>query len=145
MESLKHESTFRINLDDLDYMGVVGHAQWLLILQRSRIELLEALGLSLEALTESGVTAVVRSVSIEFLAPAKHRDLVRVSVEGVESTGASLLLRYLASGSRGNHFVQCDLKLVFVNLAGRPVRVPEVIRTALGPGRTGPAPTRDPQ
>ena len=140
---MKYEFTYRVNLDDLDYMGIVGHAQWLLILQRARIDLLEALGLSYEFLAESGAAAVVRSVSIEFLAPAKHRDLIRVGIEAVELTATSLLLRYVVSSAERKRFVACDLRLVFVAASGRPMRIPERLKTALEQATLNPKPTED--
>ncbi len=137
---MKHEFSYRINLDDLDYMGIVGHANWLLILQRARIELLEALGLSYEFLTQSGTTAVVKSIAMEFLAPARHRDPIRVSVEPVNWTATSLSLRYLVTGPADKHLLECDLKLVFVDKSGKPVRIPAELKRRfeqeiINPGR----------
>jgi acyl-CoA thioester hydrolase len=129
---MKYEFSYRIHLDDLDYMGIVGHANWLLILQRARIDLLEALGSSLETLTHSGTAAVVKSVSLEFLAPARHRDQVRVTIEVGDLTATSVLLHYDASlAGEGTRLLKCDLRLVFVGHSGRPVRIPVGIKETL--------------
>ncbi len=101
-------------------MGVVGHGNWLLILQRARIQLLETIGSSFEELKRMKVSAFVRSVSMDFLAPTSHREVIRVSVEPSEITSTSLLLSYAASGDQGRPLIKATLRMVFVGENGRP-------------------------
>lgn len=35
------EFTYSVRLDDLDYMGIVGNANWLTFMERARIEMLD--------------------------------------------------------------------------------------------------------
>ena len=128
---MHHEFKYTINLDDIDYMGVVGHANWLLILQRARVDLLEALGGSIEALTQAGIVAVVSEVAIRYLRPARHRDNVKVRVLPEELSKTSVLLDYTVTNAAEARLVTAKLRIVFVGSNGRPVSIPEHIRTAL--------------
>ncbi len=128
---MSHEFSYRINLDDLDYMGVVGHGNWLLILQCARVEMLKSIGHSFEELLRQKITAFVRSVSIEFLRPTIHRDTVSVRVQPIELTSTSVTLSYFAKNQKDEQLIEAKLKIVFAEPSGRPTRIPESIRAEL--------------
>jgi acyl-CoA thioester hydrolase len=84
----------RVYWEDTDAGGVVYHASYLRFLERGRTEWLRALGIAQQALREShDLVFAVRSVSMEFLAPARLDDALSVSVELTEVRSASLRFR----------------------------------------------------
>jgi len=38
--------SYKVRLDDLDYMGIVGNSHWMIFLERARIDLLEQINFS---------------------------------------------------------------------------------------------------
>ena len=69
----------RVYYEDTDFSGRVYHASYLRFLERGRTEWLRGRGFAHRELAEtSGVAFAVRSLQIEFLAPALMDDLLRV-------------------------------------------------------------------
>ena len=128
---MKRSFQYTINLDDIDFMGVVGHSNWLLILQRARVQLLEAAGWSYDKMKEEGIAATVRSVSAEYLSPVLHREIIAVDIEAVDVGKTSILLRHVGRNAIGKDVLKCDLRIVFVNQQGFPVRIPNPVLDAI--------------
>ncbi len=75
---------FRIYYEDTDSGGVVYYANYLKYLERARTELLRALGFEQRQLAEeTGLAFAVRSLTVEYLKPAKLDDLVEVTTRVV--------------------------------------------------------------
>ncbi len=72
----------RVYWEDTDGGGVVYHANYLRFLERARSEWLRAMGIGQHALRERhDVVFAVRSVQVEFLAPARLDDELEATVE----------------------------------------------------------------
>lgn len=81
----------RVYWEDTDGGGVVYHAGYLRFLERARTEWLRAHGIGQEALrAEHDLVFAVRSVRMEFLAPARLDDLLVATVVLAEARSASL-------------------------------------------------------
>ena len=123
---------YDINLDDLDYAGIVGNASWLIILQRARIKFLELLGSSMKELAAIDIGGVVSEANLKYLRPAKHRDRILIEIMPSDLTKTSVLLNYVARASDGESLLDASLKMVFVsNSEGRPKRIPGILRSKL--------------
>lgn len=84
----------RVYWEDTDGGGVVYHASYLCFLERARSEWLRSLGIGQQALRETqDLLFAVRSVSMEFLAPAFLDDEIIATVELTEARHASLRFR----------------------------------------------------
>jgi acyl-CoA thioester hydrolase len=69
----------RVYYEDTDSGGVVYYANYLKYLERARTELLRALGFGQRELAEeTGLAFAVRSLSAEYLKPAKLDDLLEI-------------------------------------------------------------------
>jgi len=68
----------RVYYEDTDAAGIVYYANYLRFIERGRTELLRALGHDQNALMKEGIAFAVRSVSAEFLKPARLDDLLTV-------------------------------------------------------------------
>ena len=72
----------RVYYEDTDSGGVVYHANYLKFYERSRTEMLRAMGYEQDVLiVEKGIIFAVRSVEVEYLMPARFNDLLQVSCE----------------------------------------------------------------
>lgn len=81
----------RVYWEDTDGGGVVYHAGYLRFLERARTEWLRSLGIGQEALRNSqDVVFAVRSMQLDFLAPARLDDELVATVEITAVRGASL-------------------------------------------------------
>jgi acyl-CoA thioester hydrolase len=83
--------TIRVYWEDTDGGGVVYHASYLRFLERARSEWLRAHGIGQQQLREAAdVLFAVRSVRMEFLAPARLDDEIEATVALTEVRAASL-------------------------------------------------------
>jgi acyl-CoA thioester hydrolase len=94
----------RVYYEDTDTGGVVFYANYLKFFERARTEWLRAAGVSQQALMESHrVMFVVRSTAVDYHAPAKLDDELKLSVV-VERLGrASVQFMQEAWRIRGSH------------------------------------------
>jgi acyl-CoA thioester hydrolase len=126
-----HVLPLRIYYEDTDAAGIVYYANWLRFLERGRTELLRLLGQEHSALRdERGVNWVVRRCTIDYLKPARLDETIEVVTSCGELRGASLDMIQLAR--RGEEIlVRAELLVACMGAAGRPVRLPPLLRTAL--------------
>ena len=129
-----HTLPIRIYYEDTDFSGVVYHANYLRFFERGRSEYLRTMGLDHRALFEGAagtvpVGFVVRSMAVEFLAPARMDDIVMVETRMREVRGASAHLnqRIVRAGAV---LVTADVRIAVV-AGGRAVRFPPEIKHAL--------------
>ena len=84
----------RIYYEDTDAGGVVYYANYLKFLERCSTEWLRAVGHEQgRLLRDSGIAFVVRSVSLEYLKPARIDDLLTVSLEVEKITRSQIFFR----------------------------------------------------
>jgi len=73
--------TVRIYYEDTDAGGIVFYANYLKFFERARTEWLRTAGIGQQALTEShGVMFVVKSTAVDYHAPAKLDDELKLTV-----------------------------------------------------------------
>jgi len=115
----------RVYYEDTDLGGVVYYANYLKFLERARTEWLRALGFEQTGLaTVDNVMFVVRSISMDFLKPARFDDELEVMVELVE-TGASRILVAQRVRRGAQALITARVEIACVNTVSfRPVRIP---------------------
>lgn len=69
----------RVYYEDTDSGGVVYYANYLKFMERARSEWLRAAGYEQDELAQQGLLFAVRSVTLEFLKPARFNELLSVS------------------------------------------------------------------
>jgi acyl-CoA thioester hydrolase len=122
----------RVYYEDTDFSGRVYHASYLRFLERGRTEWLRRRGFAHGDLAEtSGVMFVVRSLQIEYLAPAMMDDLLTVETSVAAVRGASIDFK--------QRVLRSDKELVTAGVLvasirdGRPARIPADLRRRLQP------------
>ncbi|WAR46341.1 tol-pal system-associated acyl-CoA thioesterase [Methylomonas rapida] len=82
----------RVYYEDTDAGGVVFYANYLKFFERARTEMLRSAGFEQDRLlSEESVIFVVRSISVDYLKPARFNEQIEVSAKIIESKKASLV------------------------------------------------------
>ncbi len=131
-----HEHRLRVYYEDVDLAGIVYYANYLKFIERGRTEALIGLGVDQAALkAEAGIVFAVRRVEADFLAPAGFQDQLVVTTTLAAMTGARVELAQEVRRD-GAPLMRARVMIVALGADGRPARLPEAVRAALG--RLGP-------
>ena len=132
----RHTLAVRVYYEDTDFTGIVYHANYLRFMERGRTNYLRLVGADHRALFEQtekeapSFAFVVRSMKLDFLKPAFMDDLLEVRSLSREISGASIVL--VQRVMRGEEvLVEAEVRVAFVS-EGRPKRIPEALRKAMG-------------
>jgi acyl-CoA thioester hydrolase len=119
----------RIYFENTDAGGVVYHAEYLKLLERSRTEWLRHLGFDHQALARNhNALFIVSSLSIDFVKPARLDDMVAVSVK-LESLGKVRCVFAQEIRREDEVLVKAKVTVASVNaLTLKPVEIPEALR-----------------
>ena len=120
---MHHQLQIRVYYEDTDFSGRVYHASYLRFMERGRTEWLRASGFENGALSSGlGLVFVVRSLRIDFLAPALMDDIVMVETRVASSRGAIIEFEQVLSRAET---ILSNATVRVVTLRGsRPVRPP---------------------
>ena len=136
MKSEKKSNVFtlpvRVYFEDTDAGGVVYYANYLKYLERCRTEWLRSDGHQQgELLREASIAFVVRSISADYLKPARLDDLLSVSMEVERITRAQIFFRqHIRRGDEA--LLTAQVQVVCVNPAQmKIVSIPTLLRTQL--------------
>jgi acyl-CoA thioester hydrolase len=92
----RHFLTLRVYYEDTDFTGIVHHANFLRYLERGRTNHLRLIAADHRALLEAteneapGFAFVVRSMTVDFLRPARMDDVLEVVTEPEAVKGARM-------------------------------------------------------
>ena len=94
----RHVMQVRVFYEDTDFTGIVYHANYLRFMERGRTNHLRLMGASQQALFDQaqeetpGFAFVVRSMTLDFLRPARMDDVLDVVTWPIAVKGASITL-----------------------------------------------------
>jgi len=130
-----HHQRVRVYYEDTDFTGIVYHANYLRYMERGRTNYLRLIGADHRVLFEEtqkeapGFAFVVRSMTIEYLKPARMDDVLDVITHPGEVKGASIVLKQKVM--RGEDvLVTADVRVAFVS-GGRARPIPKPLRVAM--------------
>ena len=131
----RHVMQVRVYYEDTDFTGIVYHANYLRYMERGRTNYLRLIGADHRVLFEQteeeapGFAFVVRSMTLDFLKPARMDDILTVVSEPNEVKGASATIRQRVM--RGEELlVQADVRVAFIS-GGRARPIPKPLRIAM--------------
>lgn len=131
----RHHMQVRVYYEDTDFSGIVYHANYLRFMERGRTNHLRLMGAEQNALFEeaqeetSGFAFVVRSMSLDFLKPARMDDMLDVVTWPIAVKGASIMLAQEVR--RGDDvLVKAQVRVAFVS-QGRAQPIPKSIRALM--------------
>lgn len=122
---------YKVRLDDLDYMGIVGNGDWMIFMERARIELLEEIGFPFSEMKRRQIGGVVAEASVKYLRPAIFGDELAVEITAHSPFEKGAGLKYRITNQRGDDCLHADLRMVFVDGTGRPTTMPDEIKNKL--------------
>jgi len=131
----RHVLAVRVYYEDTDFTGIVYHANYLRYMERGRTNYLRLIGADHRALFEAtkkeapGFAFVVRSMTLDFLKPARMDDVLDVVTEPEVVKGASITLRQRVM--RGDELlVESSVRVAFIS-GGRARPIPKPLRIAM--------------
>ena len=131
-----HENFFhkvKVYYEDTDSGGVVYYANYLKFLERARTEALFSIGYSNKKIKDNyGSLIIVKACNIEYKKSANLEDelIVRSFVKSITKT--SFFMNQIITKA-DNIIVEAQVHLVFVNIDGKPVKIPDEIYSKLKP------------
>ena len=131
-----HENFYykvKVYYEDTDSGGVVYYANYLNFLERARTEALFSIGFSNKKIREKfNSLIIVKSCNIEYKKPAYLEDelTIRSFVKSVTKTSFFINQEVTRSDEV---IVEAKVHLVFVNIEGRPIKIPEDIYSQFQP------------
>jgi acyl-CoA thioester hydrolase len=131
----RHVMAVRVYYEDTDFTGIVYHASYLRFMERGRTNYLRLIGADHRALFEEtareapGFAFVVRSMTIDFLKPARMDDVLEIVTEPEVVKGASTTVRQRVM--RGaDLLVEAHVRVAFIS-GGRARPIPKPLRIAM--------------
>ena len=135
MRDGRHHMQVRVYYEDTDFSGIVYHANYLRFMERGRTNHLRLMGaeqhaLFAQALKETpGFAFVVRSMTLDFLKPARMDDVLDVVTWPVAVKGASIMLGQEIR-RREHVLVKAQVRVAFIS-EGRAQPIPKALRALL--------------
>jgi acyl-CoA thioester hydrolase len=86
----EHEIEIRVRYSETDAMGVLHHANYLPYFEMGRTELLRASGGNYREMEERGRFLVVTKIAVQYRAPARYDDLLRLTTRLARASFAKL-------------------------------------------------------
>jgi acyl-CoA thioester hydrolase len=121
----------RVYYEDTDAAGIVYYASYLRFIERGRTEFLRGLGHDQNLLMQEGIAFAVRSVSAEFLKPAKLDDLLAVetTIESLGRAQVTFVQRVLRDTEL---LLDAKIRVVCIDpVRGKPIPMPRRIHAQL--------------
>ncbi len=128
------ETEVRVNYSEVDQMGVVYHARYLVWLDIARTAHLRRTGLSYRELEERGYRLVVAELSIRYLRGARYDDLIRIRCWVRDKGSRRVTFGYAMERVPDGELLATATTAMFVlDASMRPTRLPEDVGANLTP------------
>ena len=131
-----HENFFhniKVYYDDTDSGGVVYHANYLKFLERARTEALFSIGFSNKKIQKQfNSLIIVKSCNIEYKKPSHLEDELTIRSFVKSITKTSFFMNQIISKA-DDVIVKSQVHLVFINMNGKPVKIPDAIYSKFKP------------
>lgn len=134
MEQEIFESQHQVRSYECDLYGHVNNAVYLNYMEFARTAVLETKGIPLDKLKDMGWLAVIRKIEIVYKAPATFGNnlLIRTCLKEIGTTSITFHQNIYLDDQR--IATEADVTVVFINLQGRPLRIPKIIQDAFSNG-----------
>ena len=117
----------KVYYEDTDSGGVVYYANYLKFLERARTEALVSLGFSNKKIeNDFGALILVKSCNIDYKKSAKLEDELSIRSFVKSFTKTTFTMNQFIS-RKDDLIVEAKIQLVFVNIQGKPIKIPEVL------------------
>lgn len=122
----------KIYYKDTDCGGVVYYANYLRYFEMARTEFIESKGLSMRKLMDEGVYFVVKEVKIDYKRPGRYGDVLLIETILKETGHTYLVFEHRVRKEAIDQLLaEAEVKIVAVNSALKPLKIPEDIRKVI--------------
>lgn len=121
--------TYKVRLDDLDYMGIVGNSQWLIFLERARVDLLEKINFPFSEMKKQKIGGVVAEANIKFLRATFFNDTLEINIHPHSPFSKGLILSYKVQNQNNIICLTAEITMIFVDADGKSTQIPETLRS----------------
>lgn len=126
------ETTTRVNYSEVDQMGVVYHANYLVWLDVARCELLRQAGMSYKELEGKGWFLAVSEARIRYKRAARYDDLIRVRCWVREVGSRKVTFGYAIEHAERNELLATAvIELISLSHQFQPTRLPPEVAMML--------------
>ena len=126
------ELLVRVNYSEVDQMGVVYHARYVVWLDMARTEHLRLAGTSYKEVEASGFRLAVGELSLRFRRPARYDDLLRVRCWVREVASRRVTFGYaVEEAATGSLLATASTAMMVLNTELAPARLPDAVRAVL--------------
>ncbi|NCB49328.1 MAG: YbgC/FadM family acyl-CoA thioesterase [Alphaproteobacteria bacterium] len=131
-ENFLTKYTVQVFYEDTDAGGIVYHANYLKFAERARGDFLKQNGLSNQILLKQGMGFVVKSVSIQYKAPAVLEDILTLETTLQKMTAASVLFNQKVTkqvDGQTKELVNMDICVVLIDAKTMlPKKIPPFLK-----------------
>ncbi|PJD95456.1 MAG: tol-pal system-associated acyl-CoA thioesterase [Legionella sp.] len=121
-----YQHTVRVYTEDVDYMGIVYHANYLRYLERSRTEVLRSKELLLSELNQQQILFAIAQLQLQFKAPARLDDLLTIKTSVKQIKNCSFIMEQIIINQHNTVICKAEVSVVCVNTDLKPIRLPLV-------------------
>ncbi len=125
---MKHSAQYKVYYEDTDAGQIMYHGRYINWCERARMDFTHDLGIDFTAMHNEGVLIVVRHLEADYFKPAKLEQTLRVE-SGIKELKNSSFIMNQSIFCQDSMLFSMTVTLVCIDLAGRPVRIPESIRS----------------
>jgi acyl-CoA thioester hydrolase len=131
-DSAISEIVVRVNYSEVDQMGVVYHARYVVWLDMARTEHLRRTGITYREMEEGGYRLVVGELSVRYLRPARYDDEVRVRCWVRDLASRRVIFGYaLEHAVTGELLVTATTSMIVLDATMKLARLPEEVHRHL--------------
>lgn len=120
----------RVNYSEIDQMGVVYHARYVVWLDEARTEHIRLTGVSYRELEARGIRLVVGELRVRYRQPARYDDLVRVRCWVRERASRRITFGYAVDRDQ-QLLVTAETAMMALNDSYAPTRLPDDVLALL--------------
>ena len=121
-----------VRLDEIGYLGIVHHANYLKYMEHAHIKLLEQQGQDFLAWTKKGIRFVTVNETLNHRLPATYGDVLVITSWVEEIGNSSVKLGYhIANQATNKEILQATMVVVCIASDDKPTPVPHELRQAL--------------
>lgn len=126
------ELTVRVNYSEVDQMGVVYHARYIVWLDMARTEHIRRAGTTYRDMEAAGYRLAVAELQMRYRQPAHYDDLVRIRCWVRELASRKVTFGYAIEGADDGRLLATGMTAMLVLSADMtPTRLPDSIRSVL--------------
>ncbi|MCE0723669.1 MULTISPECIES: YbgC/FadM family acyl-CoA thioesterase [Legionella] len=122
--TITHQHSFRVYAEDVDYMGIVYHANYLCYFERARTEMLRKNNLILSDLVKQDTLFAIYDAHLRYKAPARLDDLLTIKTQVQQLGACSFLFDQSMQNEQEKIICEAKIQVVCVDRNLKPKRFP---------------------